>query len=419
MKSKYFLTLTILFICVAGLSLVFFYTRDDLFSTKKAAGEKKNEEATSTEEKISPKKICKEKQVAITDGKTYCDLMTEAGIGYSEAMKIYNDVKGTYDLAKIRTGKNLNLKFTPDEEKIKELSYKINGEEELIIRNTASGTDKKKWKAEVRPINYKIKKRVASGTINSSLYKAAIDKGIDTRTIIKLANAFQWTVDFAMESKKGDIFKIYYEEKYLDGEYVMPGKILAAKYINDGKEHRIFYYEESEENKGYFTGDGKSVQKMFLKAPVSYKYISSGFTRGPRYLAKFNMYNSSHKAIDYAAEHGSPIRSVGAGTVTQAGWNSSGYGYLTGIRHNSTYTTRYAHQSKIIVKPGQKIKQGEVIGYIGSTGLSTGPHLHYEMIKHGQKINPLDEKLPPSQSIKENNMENFRKTIKPLKEKIN
>jgi murein DD-endopeptidase MepM/ murein hydrolase activator NlpD len=124
-------------------------------------------------------------------------------------------------------------------------------------------------------------------------------------------------------------------------------------------------------------------------------------------------------AIDYAAAIGTPIRSVGDGVVTSAGWSSAGYGYLTAVRHNSTYTTRYAHQSKIIVSAGQKVKQGQTIGYVGSTGLSTGPHLHYEMIKNGSKINPLNEKLPASKSISQENMEKFLNFIKPLQEKLN
>jgi murein DD-endopeptidase MepM/ murein hydrolase activator NlpD len=250
------------------------------------------------------------------------------------------------------------------------------------------------------------------------LYKSALDKGLDERTIIKFAEAFQWTVDFAMEVRKGDTFKLVYEKKYLDGKYIRPGRILAAGYVNDGEKHELFYYEESEDNAGHFTYEGESAQKMFLKAPVAYKYISSGYSAGPRYVARFKTFTSSHKAIDYAAEIGTPIRSVGDGVVTRAGWSSAGYGYLTTVRHNSTYTTRYAHQSRIDVSVGEKVKQGQVIGAVGSTGFSTGPHLHYEMIKNGVKINPLNLEMPAGDSIADKNMKDFHNAIKSYKQKL-
>jgi murein DD-endopeptidase MepM/ murein hydrolase activator NlpD len=145
---------------------------------------------------------------------------------------------------------------------------------------------------------------------------------------------------------------------------------------------------------------------MFLKAPVAFKYISSGYTTGTRVVMEIGL-SGPHRAIDYAAAIGTPIRAVGDGTVTFAGWSSVGYGYLTSIRHNGTYSTNYAHQSKIAVRVGQKVKQGDIIGYVGSTGYSTGPHLHYEMVKHGAKIDPLKEILPPGKPIAEENQERF------------
>jgi len=143
---------------------------------------------------------------------------------------------------------------------------------------------------------------------------------------------------------------------------------------------------------------------------VAFKYISSGFTTGLRYIKAFNV-STGHRAIDYAAPSGTPVRSVGDGTVTFSGWDGS-YGYRVGIRHNGTYSTNYAHLSKIAVKRGAKVKQGDIIGYVGSTGFSTGPHLHYEMIKNGVKINPLTEVLPPGQELKPENKDRFYETIK-------
>ena len=402
----------ILIIILVALSTpltVFFYRQKNLEASPVSLC------STSTVKKASS---CSIKQMAVNPGKTYGKLMTEAGIEYSEAKKIYEAAQPFYDLARIRAGRNLNLFFSRDSRELKKISYRLDSEEKLIVDRKKTATSSA-WLAHLEKIPYKTKQTFVKGKINTSLYADGQKSGLDVETIIKLADAFQWTIDFALETQKGDSFKLIYEKRYLDGEYIMPGRILAAQYINAGEKQEIYYYEESENNQGYFTAEGKSAQKMFLKAPVSYKYISSGFTHGPRYLAKFKMFTSSHRAIDYAASVGTPIRSVGDGTVTRAGWSSAGYGYLTSIRHNSTYTTRYAHQSRIIVSPGEKVKQGEVIGYVGNTGLSTGPHLHYEMIKYGSKINPLTEKLPPSKSIKKENLADFKNHIKSYREKLN
>jgi len=237
------------------------------------------------------------------------------------------------------------------------------------------------------------------------MYQAAIDNNIDIRAIIELADAFQWSIDFALDPRVGDKFKFVYEERFLDGQPAAPGRVLAGYYINDGTKYETYYFRESDDNEGYFDADGNSAQKMFLKAPVSFKYISSGFTTGLRYIEAFNV-STGHRAVDYAAAIGTPIRAVGDGKIMQAGWNG-GYGNFVSIRHNGTYTTNYGHLSKFAVKKGASVKQGQVIGYVGSTGFSTGPHLHYEMVKNGVKVNPLKEVLPPGQAIKEENRGRF------------
>ncbi len=374
------------------------------------------ETANVSQELENPVVVEKKDRIAsieIVDGATYGELMKTASISPALAMEIYDASKDVYDLAKIRVGRFINLIFDKETEEFKRLNYQISVEEEVNVDKNDAG----EWVAEVVAIDYEIREKVAKGEVKSSMYVAALENGIDERAVIELANAFQWTIDFAMDPRVGDKFQFIYEELYLDGEYVMPGMVLAGKYVNDGEEFEVYYFEESEDNKGYFDAEGNSVQKMFLKAPVSFKYISSGFTNGRRYVEAFNV-STGHKAIDYAATLGTPIRSVGNGTVTRAGWSSAGYGNLTSIRHNGTYSTNYAHQSKIAVRVGQKVKQGDIIGYVGSTGFSTGPHLHYEMLKNGVKINPLKEILPPGTPIKEENKARFFEEIKEYQEKL-
>ena len=387
------------------------------------SGEMNNIENTNiVQEKIETDKVIK---INITDGSTYGSLMATSGISYATSTAIYEAAKPIYDLVKIRTGRTLDLVFDKSTKEFIKLQYKIDSEDELHVAKIqansqeASSSEINGWKAEIIPIPYEIKNKTAGGTIKSSMYEAALNSEIDIRAIIELANAFQWSIDFAMDPRVGDTFKFIFEERYLKGEYAMPGRILAGIYVNDGTTYEVFYFEEDEDNMGFFDNEGNSVQKIFLRAPVSYKYISSGYTTGARYIAAFKAYSSSHMAIDYAAAIGTPIRSVGDGTVAFTRYSNTGYGNFVSIRHNGTYTTNYAHLSKIYVKGGQKVKQSDIVGTVGSTGYSTGPHLHYEMVKNGIKINPLNEVLPPGKPIKDENKERFLSEVEKYREELN
>ncbi len=382
--------------------------------------------SSSIEEQIDEKQDRVE-QVEIVDGSTYGNLMASAGIDPNVYMDLYNSAVDVYDLAKVRVGRVLNLTFDKDTDELKQLMYQIDLENELFVNLSSSvaspegreggitaTTTETKWVAEIVPIEYDIEVVTEKGVVESSMYQAALDSGIDERAIVELANAFQWSLDFSMEVQTGDTFVFTYEKLYRDGQYVAPGKIIAGKFVNKGVPLYVFYFEEDDDNKGFFDQDGNSVQKMFLKAPVAYKYISSGFTTGRRYVAAFNV-STKHRAIDYAAAYGTPVRAVGNGSVTFSGW-AGPYGNKVSIRHNGTYSTNYAHMSKTAVKKGQRVNQGDVIGYVGSTGFSTGPHVHYEMVKNGIKINPLKEVLPPGKSIKDENKDRFFKEINKYKE---
>lgn len=347
------------------------------------------------------------KKIEIIGGATYGVLMRDAGVPNQTTQAILEAAHGVYDLAKIRVGRTLELTYDPTGTTLQRLVYQVDTEQELIVVHSTDTN----WQATLSPIVYDVTIATSSGTISSSMYQAALDAGIDERAIIDLADVFQWSVDFALDVRSGDTFSFVYEQRYRNGDYIMPGKILAGTYINAGTPYHVFYFEESDDNKGYFDQDGNSVQKLFLKAPVAYKYITSGYTTGLRYVEAFNV-STGHRAIDYAAALGTPVRSVGDGTVVTAGWNGS-YGNFISIRHNGTYTTNYAHLSKINVRRGQKVSQGQTIGAVGSTGFSTGPHLHYEMVKNGVKINPLAEVLPPGQKIKDENMNRFYEAIRP------
>lgn len=362
--------------------------------------------------------------IEIVAKSTFGELMAKAGIKPAEANEIYEEAKKTYDLVRIKAGHFLELAFDKNSNEFKELVYKIDSEDELVVKRqssqeggaTSTAKSVYSYTAEIRPIKYEVKIVTKEGEVKTSMYEAAIENNVDERAIIALADAFQWSIDFSMDPRVGDKFKFIYEERYLDGKYQMPGKVLSGQYINDGKKYQVFYFEETADNTGYFDENGNSVQKMFLKAPVAFKYVSSGFTTGLRYVEAFNV-STGHRAVDYAATYGAPIRSVGNGTVVSAGWNGA-YGKMVSIRHNGTYQTNYGHMSKVAVKRGAKVNQGDVIGYVGSTGFSTGPHVHYEMVKNGVKINPMQEVLPPGQPIKTENRDRFFTAIKEWQEAL-
>lgn len=342
---------------------------------------------------------------------TFSVLMEDAGVGGSVAAAIHAASQDVYDLATIRAGKTIDLVHDPVSDELTELVYQPNDEQELHVRKTAEG-----WVAALEDIVYDVKIKTAKGEVTSSLYAAGLAQGLDERAIIEMADVFQWTVDFAQDVRVGDSFSVIYEERYRDGKYVMPGAILAAEYVNAGTSFKAYRYVDAAGEEGYYDESGASLRKMFLKAPVAFKYITSGFTTGLRYVSAFNT-STGHRAIDYAAPIGTPIRATADGVVSFAGW-AGPYGNKISIRHNGTYSTNYCHQSKFAVKKGQHVVQGQIIGYVGTTGFSTGPHLHYEMVKNGTKINPLKETFPGTDPIKDEDKAAFQQVVDRWKDKL-
>jgi murein DD-endopeptidase MepM/ murein hydrolase activator NlpD len=361
---------------------------------------------------VKAEPVDREVVVEIESGMTFSDITEDVGIGGTLMHEMLTASEEVYDLVKVRVGRQMKFSFDIATDEFKQLIYPIDTEEELYITKQDDGT----ILAERKTIEYEVRIKAVGGVINSSLYESAVEKDIDIRAIIDLADVFAWTVDFGMGIRQGDTYRFIFEERYRDGEYIMPGEIIAARFVNDGKIIEGYYFNEGENEEGhvvdgYFDPNGDSLQKIFLKNPVSFRYISSSYTTGLRYVEAFNV-STGHRAIDYAAAAGTPIRAVGDGQVTSAGWNNSGYGNRVSIRHNSLYSTNYAHMSKIYVRYGQQVQQGDIIGTVGSTGFSTGPHLHFEMVKSGTKINPLTVDLPSDKAVSEDKLEEFQEYIK-------
>jgi murein DD-endopeptidase MepM/ murein hydrolase activator NlpD len=240
--------------------------------------------------------------------------------------------------------------------------------------------------------------RNANGEIESSLFLAGRDAGLNDTLIMEMAEIFGWDIDFAINVQPGDRFKLIFEDLYVDGQKAGQGKILAAEFINDGKTYRAIAHTDEDGDTHYYSPAGRSMQKTFLRTPVKFSRISSRFTRS-RYHPVLKR-KRAHRGVDYAAPTGTPVRSTAKGRVIHVG-RKGGYGNAVIISHGSTYSTLYAHLSSYArgLKKGSKVKQGQIIGRVGSTGLASGPHLHYEFRINGKHVNPLTFKQPKSEPI--------------------
>ena len=247
---------------------------------------------------------------------------------------------------------------------------------------------------------------LAKGVIANSLFASAQKIDVDAEVIVEFARIFGFEIDFQRDIRKNDEFQIFYERFEDDeGENFKNGNILFAYLKNSGREIKLYRYKDSKNNIGYYTPDGKSIEKALMKTPINGARLSSGYGMRKHPILG---YNKLHQGTDFAARRGTPIMASGSGTVERASWFGA-YGKYVRIRHNSTYKTAYAHLSKFgrNIKAGKKVRQGQIIGYVGSTGRSTGPHLHYEVLVNNKRINSQRLKLPSGKKLSKNEMENF------------
>lgn len=249
--------------------------------------------------------------------------------------------------------------------------------------------------------------QVASSSIENSLFLAAQRAGLSAALIMELANVFGWDIDFALDIRTGDQFTVVYEEKFLDGDKIKDGTIVAAEFINAGKRYRAVQYTDSNGNTDYYSDNGRSMRKPFLRTPVDFARISSRFNLKRKHpiLNKIR----AHKGVDYAASTGTPIKVAGDGKIVHRG-KKGGYGRTVIVKHGSRYSTLYAHMHKYTknTRVGKRVKQGQIIGYVGKSGLATGPHLHYEFRVNGVHRNPLTVKLPDAKPLPKSEMARFK-----------
>ncbi len=252
-----------------------------------------------------------------------------------------------------------------------------------MILNNKNG----EWESEISKIALNVRLKKYDGIVESNLYEAGERIGLSAYVINQLADIFEYDIDFAHELKKNDHFTILIEKYYKENNFVKFGKILLAKFYNNGKPYEAYWFAEQNIN-GYFNAKGQPLRKTFMRSPVSFQHITSKFSYGR--LHPILKVRRPHLGIDYAAPVGTPIRAVGAGIIEYLGWKG-GNGKFIKIRHNNMYSSSYSHLSRFNSNfhSGRRVNQGDVIGYVGSTGLATGPHLHFAFYKYDKYVNPL------------------------------
>ena len=271
--------------------------------------------------------------------------------------------------------------------------------------------------AAERPVRLELRVLMKSGEIRSSLFAATDAANLSDMVAIQIADIFSTDIDFHKDLRKGDRFAVIYEVYYDQGEPVRPGRVLAAEFINQGKTYQAVYFQHAEGQGGYYTFEGKNIRKAFLRSPLEFSRVTSGFTNA-RFHPILQQWRA-HKGIDYAAPTGTRVKATGDGVVEFSG-RQGGYGNLVVLRHQSQYTTWYGHLSAFArgMRKGARVAQGEVIGYVGATGLATGPHLHYEFRIRDMHQNPLRVVLPSAPPITAEQRPAFEATAAPLAQQL-
>lgn len=349
---------------------------------------------------------------SVVSGDSLYQVLVGNGVALEEVGELLRACKSLAELQRLKPGELLSLFFESDAEKLTKIRYQDNDGKVLTLAYGDHG-----WIASRYVEPPVITPALARGTIKDSLYQSALDEEIDFELALELADIFAWDIDFFVDLRPGDNYTILYEQKYRAGKLVGNGRINAAHFHNDSTLYRAYYYEVPGRAADYYDHEGKSLRKQFLKSPLRYSRISSGYSKR-RFHPILKIY-CPHPGIDYAAPSGTPVATVGEGRVIFKGWKN-GYGRYIAIRHNNRYTTTYGHLSRYStkIKVGSNLEQGEIIGYVGASGLASGPHLDFRMKKNGSFVNPLKMRFPAARPVPESHMEDFAKRVAYLEEAL-
>jgi len=350
----------------------------------------------------------KKTEFTINKGEVLSEILYPNGISYPDIQKIVDLSKDVFSVRKLQAGRPYTLLFKNDStSKLDYMIYEINEVDYVVYEFK----DSVRVYRDQKPIT--IVEKMASGIISSSLWNTMMDNGLDQELIFVLSDVYAWTIDF-YHLQKGDAFKVIYTERQVEGEMVGIEEVIAAEFTHHGTPLSAYLFE-SDGILDYFDDNGKNLRKAFLRAPVKFSRISSRYTQ-KRFHPVQKRYKS-HLGTDYAAATGTPIMATGDGVVVVSTYKKFNGNYVK-IKHNATYTTQYLHMSKRAVKTGDMVKQGETIGYVGSTGLASGPHVCYRFWKNGKQVDPYRQKLPDSKPIKPEELKGFEKVKKEYGERL-
>ena len=341
-------------------------------------------------------------------GDTFYEVLLDFHCPPQDVFQVIESSKPIYDVKRITPGSTITFTIDPANHSLNRLEYSFDDHHVLVVSKTDGG-----YTCSQEEILYDITLRTITGTIKNNLFDDAINAGGNPQLILNLADILAWDVDFSSSLRENDSFKLLFEEIYKDGEFIKHGKILAAEFVNRGHLYRAFRFEDDKGNAGYYDDRGRSLAREFLKSPLRYSRISSRFTK-KRFHPILKTYRP-HLGVDYAAPTGTPVEATSKGTIIFCG-RKGDYGKCVKVRHNHLYTSFYGHLSRFAkgMKKGKSVKQGQVIGYVGTTGLSTGPHLDYRLQKRGNFINPLNFKSPQKHAISKELKPSFEKHKREL-----
>lgn len=350
-------------------------------------------------------------QATVQPGESLADLFKQQDLSPAYLQRALDADNGQSALTRIHPGQHFEfLRGAHDE--LLAMRFDRNESQRVTLR-----FDGEQASAKVEPRNIERWTRVAHGVISDSLFGAGNRAGMSNAMVLELAKVFGYDIDFAQDLREGDSFSVVYDNVYRDGEYLKPGNILAAEFINRGHRYTAFRYTQPDGTAAYYSEDGRPMRKSFLRTPVDFTRISSPFSVARMHPILGRM--RAHKGVDYAAPKGTPIYAAGNGVISFKGWKN-GYGNFVVIWHNKDISTAYGHMSRFAkgLRNGERVHQGEVIGYVGMTGLATGPHLHYEFRVDGVQRDPLTVTLPKPNPLPMAQLAAFHQRIAPMLARI-
>jgi len=346
----------------------------------------------------------------VKSGDTLSKVLRRAGAQPKEAETAIRALKGVFDPRKLKAGQSINVSFAPSgntdlKDRFAGFEIPLDYAKRIAVAPAPQGG----YKAHEIERDLKTQHVRAEGVIDWSLFKAGSDAGVPAKVMAELVRAFSWDVDFQRDIRKHDGFEVMFETKVDENDQVVHnGKIVYAALTLSGERKPIYLHTLKDGRTDYFDDKGQSAKKALMRTPIDGARLSSSFGKRKHPILG---YTKKHSGTDFAAPPGTPIYAAGDGTIDLAGWKG-GYGKYVRIRHNSEYATAYAHMKNIKrgIAKGKRVRQGQVIGYVGTTGRSTGPHLHYEIIRRGVKVNPMRVKMPSGQKLKGVELTRFEET---------